>query len=89
MPFKLIHELKHAYQFEIGASSFTTDGFKHGDINDELEAFARQASFMHNNGYGRVPDFYYNEETERSKNKGRIEYPYYGTDVVHPKFRAN
>ena len=51
MPFKLIHELKHAYQFEIGASSFTTDGFKHGDINDELEAFARQASFMHNNGY--------------------------------------
>jgi hypothetical protein len=44
---------------------------------------------MHNNGYGRVPDFYYNEENERSKNKGRIEYPYYGTDVVHPKFRAN
>lgn len=92
LQFKLIHELKHAYQFEIGASSFTTDGFKHGDygdINDELEAFARQASFMHNNEYGRVPDFYYNEETERSKNKGRIEYPYYGTDVVHPKFRAN
>lgn len=92
LQFKLIHELKHAYQFEIGESSFTTDGLKpgdYGDINDELEAFARQASFMHNNGYGRVPDFYYNEETERSKNKGRIEYPYYGTDVVHPKFRAN
>ena len=28
-------------------------------------------------------------EGERSKNKGRIEYPYSGTDVVHPKFRVN
>lgn len=44
---------------------------------------------MHNNEYGRVPDFYYNEETECSKNKGRIKYPYSGTDIVHPKFRAN
>ena len=54
MPFKLIHELKHAYQFEIEESSFTTNGLKlgdYGDINDELEVFARQASFMHNNGY--------------------------------------
>ena len=31
----------------------------------------------------------YNEEVERSKNKGRIKYPYSGTDVVHPKFRVN
>lgn len=28
-------------------------------------------------------------EGERSKNKGRIEYPYSGANVVHPKFRVN
>ena len=88
----LIHELKHAYQFEIGASSFTTDGFypgDYGDYNDEVEAFNRQASFIHNDSYSIELESYYNEEVEQSKNKGRIEYPYSGTDVVHPKFRAN
>ena len=85
----LIHELKHAYQFEIGASSFTTDGFylgDYGDYKDEKEAFARQASFSGNDN-SVVPDFY--KKSTRKKKKGRIKYPYSGTDIVHPKFRAN
>ena len=87
----LIHELKHAYQFDIGASSFKNGGWKPGeyaDYNDEVEAFARQASFMHNDDYGIVP-YIYNEANEILKNKGKVKYPYNGTDVVHPKFRAN
>ena len=86
----LIHELKHAYQFDIGASSFKNRGWEQGeyaDYNDEVEAFARQASFMHNDDYGIVPDIY--NANERLKNKGKVKYPYNGTDVVHPKFRAN
>ena len=85
----LIHELKHAYQFEIGASSFTTDGFypgDYGDYKDEKETFARQASFSGNDN-SVVPDFY--NKSKRKKKKGRIKYPYSGTDIVHPKFRAN
>ncbi len=85
----LIHELKHAYQFEIGASSFTTNGFypgDYGDYKDEKEAFARQVSFSGNDN-SVVPDFY--NKSKRKKKKGRIKYPYSGKNIVHPKFRAN
>ncbi|MBI3234703.1 MAG: hypothetical protein HYZ42_11820, partial [Bacteroidetes bacterium] len=44
------HELKHAYQFEIGATSFSADNNKNSnsflnDLGDEVEGYKRQALF--------------------------------------------
>lgn len=83
----LIHELKHAYQFETGYMSFTPDGKTGGsyyDITDEEEAFNR--AYALGNKEKVPPSFYYDKFGEHRPNGG-VVYPYNGNEIVHQKFR--
>ena len=55
----LAHELKHAYQFEIGAlsSGYRKDGQPFYDKTDEVSAYARGAMFG-NSPIGNLPELY-------------------------------
>ena len=89
----LIHELKHAHQFETGYTDFNETGNGGGayyDIVDEEEAHNRQKSFF---GYqvGDVNGPAYDElrklEMEGKTIKGQIQRPYKRKGIAHPKFR--
>ena len=83
----LIHELKHAYQFETGYTSFKPDGKTGGsyyDITDEEEAFYR--AYALGNKEKVPPSFYYDKFGELRPNGG-VVYPYNGNEIVHQKFR--
>ena len=89
----LIHELKHAHQFETGYTDFHETGNGGGayyDIVDEEEAHNRQKSFF---GYqvGDVNGPAYDElrklEMEGKTIKGQIQRPYKRKGIAHPKFR--
>lgn len=85
--FILIHELKHAYQFETGYMSFNSDGKTGGiyyDITDEEEAFYR--AYALGNKEEVPPSFYY-DKLGKNRPSGGVVYPYKGYGIVHQKFR--
>ena len=89
----LIHELKHAYQFETGYTDFDMTGNGGGayyDIADEEEAHNRQTS-LYGQQVGDVNGPAYeklrNREKEGKTIKGQIQRPYNGKGIAHPKFR--
>ena len=89
----LIHELKHAYQFETGYTDFDVTGNGGGayyDIADEEEAHNRQKS-LYGQQVGDVNGPAYeklrNREKEGKTIKGQIQRPYNGKGIAHPKFR--
>lgn len=82
----LIHELKHAYQFEVGQLSFNRNGNGIGyfyDYTDEEAAFTREHA-LGSNEYR--PNESYNSLYDKRRNKRSINESYDGNDIVHPKF---
>lgn len=89
----LIHELKHAYQFETGYTDFDVTGNGGGayyDIADEEEAHNRQKS-LYGRQVGDVNGPTYEKlitrEREGKTIKGQIQRPYNRKGIAHPKFR--